>query len=94
MSTYSGAAGLLGWIGHELQWRGPVTELGRRQGDVEQLYRGDPNTVRSIVSRYGIDYVVVGDLERQQYGAEVDERLDAALPVAFRSGRLTIYRAA
>jgi YYY domain-containing protein len=93
MSTYSGTAAVLGWVGHELQWRGPIAELGRRQGDMELLYRGDPSTVRTIVSRYGIGYIVVGDLERQQYGAEVDERMDAALPVAFRSGRVTIYRA-
>jgi hypothetical protein len=34
----------------------------------------------------------VGDLERRQYGPDVDTRFEGVLPVAFRSGRVTIYR--
>src|SRR5205807_8482502 len=39
MATYSGAATVLGWAGHELQWRGPRPELGSREADMAQLYR-------------------------------------------------------
>jgi uncharacterized membrane protein len=93
MSTFSGSAALLGWVGHELQWRGPIPELGRRQQDVEQVYRADPDTMRSVLSRYGVSFVVVGDLERAQYGAGLEQRFEGVLPVAFRSGGVTIYRA-
>ena len=37
--------------------------------------------------------VVVGDLERQIYGDAVETRFANVLPIAFRSGSITIYRA-
>ncbi len=92
MATYSGSATVIGWPGHELQWRGPLAELGTRQAEVEQVYRGtDPEQTRQILQHYGVDYVVVGDLERETYGPAVDA-LDSVLPPAFRAGRVTIFR--
>ncbi|HET6318396.1 MAG TPA: DUF2298 domain-containing protein, partial [Chloroflexota bacterium] len=94
MATYSGAAGVLGWTGHELQWRGPIPELGRREGDLRQLYREAPaDGIRPLLDRYNVRYVVVGDYERQKYGDEVSTRFDPILLQAFRNGGITIYRA-
>jgi YYY domain-containing protein len=93
MATYSGAATVLGWAGHELQWRGPVSEIGARQTDLAALYRDAPvEQVRLILDRYAIQYVVVSDIERRLYGDQVTNRFDNVLPVAFRSGPITIYR--
>jgi YYY domain-containing protein len=92
IATYSGAATVLGWPGHELQWRGPLPELSTRQSAIDQLYRApNADALRSIMRQYGIQYVVVGDLERQQYGDAVDAVISSALPLAYRSGRTTIY---
>ena len=97
MATYSGGAAVLGWAGHQLQWRGPVPELGRREADLAQLYSGnlDADAIRALLARYGVAYVVVGDLEREKYGLGVDARFDGILPVAYRApaGRVTLYRA-
>jgi YYY domain-containing protein len=94
MATFSGAATLLGWGGHELQWRGPVPVIGQRQADLAALYRDAPtDQLRPILDRNGIQYVVVGDQERRVYGDQVTTRFDGVLPVAFRSGPITIYRA-
>ena len=69
MSTYSGASTVLGWAGHELQWRGPLPELGTRSADMAALYRDAPvENIRGILDRYGIQFVVVGDVERKTYG--------------------------
>ncbi|MBI2755498.1 MAG: hypothetical protein HYX52_02195 [Chloroflexi bacterium] len=93
MATYSGNATVLGWPGHELQWRGPIPELGRREGDMAGLYRdADPAQASAIAGRYGARYVVVGGLERQKYGEQVATRFDGILPVAYRTGGVTIYR--
>jgi len=40
-----------------------------------------------------VDFVVVDQLERERYGSGIDERFNAALPVAFRTATLTVYRA-
>jgi YYY domain-containing protein len=94
MATYSGAATVLGWTGHELQWRGPVTVIGARQADLASLYRdAAPDQLRTILDRYAIDFVVVTDEERRTYGDEVTTRFDGILPVAFRSGSTVIYKA-
>jgi uncharacterized membrane protein len=94
MATYSGATTVLGWAGHELQWRGPVPELGTRTGDLSALYRDAPvERVQGILDRYGIQFVVVGDVERKSYGDGVTARFEGILPVAFRAGTTVIYRA-
>jgi uncharacterized membrane protein len=93
MSTYSGGAAVLGWAGHEVQWRGPLPELGSRTGDLAALYRDAPvEAIRPVLDRYAVRYVVVSDLERDKYGADVTTRFDGTLPVAFRSGGTVIYR--
>jgi YYY domain-containing protein len=94
MATYSGAATVVGWAGHELQWRGPLPELGSRQSDLAALYRDVPvDAIRPIVDRYAVRYVVVRDVERKKYGDTVTSRFDGVLPVAFRAGSTVIYRA-
>ncbi len=94
MATYSGAATVLGWGGHELQWRGPIPDIGVRQGDLAAIYRdASPDNIRPILDRYAIQYVVVGDIERKAYGDDVTTRFDSVFPVAFRSGGVVIYRA-
>ncbi|HEY3057718.1 MAG TPA: DUF2298 domain-containing protein [Chloroflexota bacterium] len=93
-ATYSGAVDVIGWGGHELQWRGPVPELGRREGDMRALYQdGSTDALRAVLDRYAVRFVVVGDVERKKYGDAVTTRFDGVLPVAVRIGTVSIYRA-
>ena len=85
---------MLGWAGHELQWRGPLPDLGTRAADMNAVYRDAPvENIRAILDRYRIQFVVVGDLERKTYQDSVNGRFEGILPVAFRSGSTVIYRA-
>jgi uncharacterized membrane protein len=78
-SRFSGLTGiptLIGWEGHEGQWRGTTypevtdqrMENGRlrdRSSDVEDLYTTqDWDEVWAVIDRYGIDYIVIGGAER------------------------------
>ena len=66
MSTFTGRATVLGWAGHELQWS---HDPGRRRDDVRTLYTTPSAAIaRPLLARYGVDYVVVGPLERTGYG--------------------------
>ncbi len=70
---------LLGWNFHEAQWRGswdqavirgqsPDDTVQKRQSDVDALYSSpDLNQTRDLLRKYSVDYVYVGDLERQKY---------------------------
>ncbi len=100
MATQSGLPNVLGWPGHEAQWRGGSREMGSRQEDLSKLYRTrDWNEAQSILELYHIRYVVVGNLERNTYLESAQNGLRALdeqkfannLRVAFQNGGVTIY---
>jgi YYY domain-containing protein len=66
MSTFTGRPAVIGWAGHELQWK---HDPGTRAADVRQLYMAaDAAAARPGLARYGVRYVVVGPIERADYG--------------------------
>jgi len=91
VSTHSGQPTLLGWEGHEWQWRGGVKELGSRRGDLETLYSSNNwEDVKAITARYKIRYIYIGPVERNTY--RVDEtKFKGNLPIVFQNGAVTIY---
>ncbi|HEV2108758.1 MAG TPA: DUF2298 domain-containing protein, partial [Thermomicrobiales bacterium] len=105
-SRFSIATGLptiLGWARHEYQQRYPE-QIGRRERDVELLY-ATPNVQEklSILDRYDVTYIVVGDLERlwtrdgDPYSsvegiAAFEEMVGESLEIAFEHGDTTVYR--
>ena len=68
VSKLSGYPTVLGWPGHELQWRGGGTEMGSRENDIKTLYETtDWETARQILTQYNIRYVFIGNMERSLY---------------------------
>jgi uncharacterized membrane protein len=87
VSTFSGVPTPIGWIGHELQWRGPQDELTRRERLVQDLYQSrDADQALRTLDVLGASHVFIGRLERDKYGAEAVDRLRGWLPVAFQRG--------
>ncbi len=93
VSTYSGQPSVLGWPGHESQWRGGYVEQGSRAGDIERLYvTPDVNEARQIISQYGIKYVYIGGLERTTYKVN-EEKFARFMKEVYRQGPVVIYEA-
>lgn len=91
ISTYSGQPAVLGWPGHESQWRGGATEMGNREQDMELLYRtADWNQALEILQRYQIRYVFIGSLERSTYRAN-ETKFQTHLKPVFQEGNVVIY---
>ena len=91
MSEYSGLPTVLGWIGHEGQWRGSYAPQGSRQADIQALYEtNDWSAAETILQKYQIHYVVIGSLERSTYHVN-EQKFQKNLPVAFQQGTLVIY---
>ena len=68
VSTLSGFPTVLGWPGHESQWRGGYTEMGTRYDDVSLLYAtNDWMTAEALIQTYDIRYIFIGNLERSTY---------------------------
>ncbi|PTL59845.1 DUF2298 domain-containing protein [Paraconexibacter algicola] len=65
IAMFSGRATVIAWAGHHLVWN---QDIGRRETEVATVYAGtDPAAARAVLRRYGVDYVVVGALERTTY---------------------------
>jgi len=90
-STNSGLPTVLGWPGHESQWRGGYAEMGSRQKDIELIYTtSDWNTTKALLDQYQVRYVVIGLLEKSTY--HVDEtKFQHFLKPIFSLGEITIY---
>jgi YYY domain-containing protein len=66
MSTFTGRPAVIGWAGHEQQWK---HDPGRRADDVRAMYTATSAAeARPLLARYGVRYVVVGPIERADYG--------------------------
>ncbi|NLN69528.1 MAG: hypothetical protein GX142_01890 [Chloroflexi bacterium] len=91
VSTHSGLPAVLGWPGHQGQWRGGYAEVGTREADIRTLYE-TPNwlTALEIIQRYKIDYVFVGALESSTYYL-MAEKFEQNLQLGFEQGGVQIF---
>jgi len=72
ISAFSGTPSVLGWRVHEWLWRGGYEEVGKRDGEVREIYE-NPLSAKSLnlLREYDVGWVVVGKEERGKY--RVDE---------------------
>ncbi len=90
IATFSGMPDVLGWPGHEGQWRDQSLQ-GTRMQDLETLYSTpDWNSAQDVINRYNIRYVVVGNLERNTYRVN-EEKFNRFLKPIFQQGSITVY---
>lgn len=91
VSTYSGMPSVLGWPGHESQWRGGWAEMGSREPDINELYSARQwSQARQILEKYHIRYVFVGRLERDKYRLNL-ALFDRYLSQVFSNDEAIIY---
>jgi uncharacterized membrane protein len=93
ISTYTGLPTVLGWPGHESQWRGGGmdAEERSRQDDIATLYSTpDWQTARDLLKKYNIRYVYIGGLERTTYPIQ-ENKFHSNLVQVFQQGSVTIY---
>jgi uncharacterized membrane protein len=64
ISTFTGLPAVLGWAGHERQWG---HDVGTRAEDVRTMFAAESG-VEELLERYDVRFVVVGPLERTEYG--------------------------
>jgi YYY domain-containing protein len=93
VSAHTGLPTLLGWGGHEHQWRGNYDEQARREPDIEAIYTS-PNVkeVAALLDRYNVKYVYVGPVERARYPAAGLARFDRLLKRVYENAGVVIYQ--
>jgi YYY domain-containing protein len=105
VSAYTGLPTVLGWANHENQWRGgqpsAMADIPQRAADVATIYdTTDANLAESLLSKYRVEYVYVGTLERSKPGGNETEPPSAEalakfadfMDVVYDKDGVTIYR--
>lgn len=93
VSVHTGLPTVLDWPFHEQQWRGNADPLGSRESDVRTLYSSPTWTeeVKAIMDRYDIQYVYLGQLERDAYGQAGLAKFARSMRMVYQSGGVAIY---
>jgi YYY domain-containing protein len=91
IATNTGQPNVLGWPGHQSQWRGGGTEMGSRQPDMQRLFETPQwSDALEIIQRYGIRYIFVGRLEQSSYRLN-QVKFQNYLTTVFQQGSVTIF---
>jgi uncharacterized membrane protein len=100
ISAFTGLPTIMGWVGHEYQWRVNwlnkdinAADFDRRQADVTSIYTDkSPEVVLSLMARYQAQYLYVGPLEEETYlGADL-HRFSSFMQVVYSGHGVTIYK--
>jgi YYY domain-containing protein len=90
ISTFTGRPTVLGWAGHEVQWQ---HDPAGREEDVRRLYTTtDLTAARGLLDRYGVQYVVVGPIERTTYGSGGEPKWDRLGERVYDRAGTTVWR--
>jgi len=93
VSAHTGLPTVLGWVGHEHQWRGTYDEQSQRQEDISTLYTSvDVEEVLTLLDKYDIRYVYVGQLERDLYPVAGLAKFAGLMETVYDSGGVVIYK--
>ncbi|HTC22498.1 MAG TPA: DUF2298 domain-containing protein [bacterium] len=106
LATMTGYPTVLGWDFHEVQWHGtwdkavirggdPQDTIFQRRTDVDTIYTSaDTNQTRDLLRKYGVDYVYVGDVERDKYKDHPENlnKFSQLGPVVQQIGSSVLYK--
>jgi hypothetical protein len=91
ISMLTGLQTVLGWTGHEAQWRGSYEPQGSRMDDITKLYTTNRwDEAQSIIEKYNIRYIYIGGLERASMPVN-EEKFKSHLKSIFQQGSVVIY---
>ena len=97
VSASTGLATVLGWPGHEDQWRGgdpkAQAQIAPRKADVETIYSTtDVTQARGLLDKYNVAFVYIGETERRRYGQASLDKFAQLGEKLFEQGEVAIYK--
>ncbi|RLE28609.1 MAG: hypothetical protein DRJ61_16115 [Acidobacteria bacterium] len=95
IAMHTGLPTVVGWEWHLRQRGQNLVAIEDRVRDLETIYsRSDAGERRRVLDRYGINWVVLGDLERTTYGLRANDPFEGVPGVVLwaRQGSTVLYR--
>ena len=91
VSTFTGLPTVMGWAGHEEQWRPNDSEIAQRVNAVNEIYRTPSvTTAKRLLHAYNVRYVFAGSTERNSPGFNL-AKFKTFMRVADKEGTTTVY---
>ena len=98
VAIWTGLPTVLGWDWHQKQQRGDFGYMvDERDRDVQTIFTStQPEAVKALLSKYGVEYVYVGGQERAFYPAagidKFESMVGSTLTRVYQGGQVTIYQ--
>ncbi len=105
VSAFTGLPALLGWPGHQHQWRGTYEEISPREADILVIYTTpDDAYALELLRKWNVQYVILGEPEREYINRICSNandpcsperalaKFDRMLTPVFNQGSITVYR--
>lgn len=93
ISANTGLITPIGWPTHEWQWRGDSNEPFKRKTDIQTVYTTSSVTeFESILKKYNIAYVYVGEKERSAYPEMNESTIRSVCNKVFDQSNTRIYK--
>jgi len=93
ISSNTGIPTVLGWTVHEWLWRGTYDIPAPRIEEIRQLYElADEKATLKLLQKHSVQYVYIGDLEREKYPNLVEKKFKKLGKVVYKNSSVTIYK--
>lgn len=87
VSVATGLPTVLGWYVHQWLWRGDTDAINERAEDVKTIYTStNKDLVKQMIQLYDVEYIYIGNLERQKYPELNDLLLQEIGEVVYSNG--------
>ncbi|KKU12267.1 MAG: YYY membrane protein [Candidatus Woesebacteria bacterium GW2011_GWA1_45_8] len=93
ISSYTGLPTVSGWFVHQWLWRGSAEIPQARVTDISAIYLSkDPLEAKRLLNKYDVEYVIVGNFEREKFPGLNEEKFTKLGKQVFVSEGTKIYR--
>lgn len=93
ISSESRIPTILGWVGHQLQWRSNHNDIYNREKDIDTFYiSNDSQEIINIINKYSITMIILGPNEIEKYNINsLDKFLDIS-EIIYKNNDYTLLR--
>ena len=93
ISSGTGLSTVLGWVGHEYQWRGNLEIINQRKDDIVRLYSSvDVDESQTLINKYDIEYIYIGENERNIYGDQGINKFYKIMDLVYEESGVLIFK--
>ncbi len=94
ITAFTGLPTVMGWGGHEINWRSNDAQINTRFSDVDTMYTSlNMDEVYSLLRKYNVSYIYFGEVEAKRYSSpKLFESHPERFPMVFEYGDVVVYK--